>query len=166
MSTSAERTAVPAEFASFKVSDGYRWYVVWLLFIVYVFNFVDRQILQILIEPIRKEFNFSDGQMGLLSGLAFAVLYSVLGIPIARFADRAKRVNIIAASLFTWSLFTVLTGRAPSRGWYRRGRMYAPRVLDHFRLFREGEAHDCDRHLFDGHLRRCVHRLLGRRAGR
>jgi MFS family permease len=98
--------------ANFEVTEGYRWYVVWLLFIVYVFNFVDRQILTILIEPIKAEFNFSDSQMGLLSGFAFALLYSTLGIPIARYADRANRVNIIATALFVWSFFTVLTGRA------------------------------------------------------
>lgn len=103
-----------SEVQKFHVSDGYRWYVVWLLFLVYVFNFVDRQILTILMEPIREEFHFSDSQLGLLSGLAFAVLYSTLGIPIARIADRSNRVNIIAISLFVWSLFTVLTGRAQS----------------------------------------------------
>jgi MFS family permease len=116
MSTNAETTtraalAVPAT-AEFKISEGYRWYVVWLLFIVYVLNFVDRQILTILMEPIRKEFNFSDLQLGLLGGLAFAVLYSTLGIPLARLADRKNRVTIISISLFVWSLFTVLTGRA------------------------------------------------------
>ena len=73
---------------------------------------VDRQILTILMEPIRKEFNFSDLQLGLLGGLAFAVLYSTLGIPLARLADRKNRVTIISISLFVWSLFTVLTGRA------------------------------------------------------
>jgi MFS family permease len=99
---------------SFSISEGYRWYVVWLLFGVYVLNFVDRQILTILMEPIRKEFNFSDMQLGLLGGLAFAVLYSTLGIPIARLADRKNRVTIISISLFVWSLFTVLTGRAQS----------------------------------------------------
>jgi MFS family permease len=98
--------------ADFRVSEGYRWYVVWLLFAVYVLNFVDRQILTILMEPIRKEFHFSDTQLGLLGGLAFAVLYSTLGIPIARLADRRNRVNIISISLFVWSFFTVLTGRA------------------------------------------------------
>jgi MFS family permease len=100
--------------ADFRVSEGYRWYVVWLLFAVYVLNFVDRQILTILMEPIRKEFQFSDTQLGLLGGLAFAVLYSTLGIPIARLADRRNRVNIISISLFVWSFFTVLTGRAQS----------------------------------------------------
>jgi MFS family permease len=115
MSTTADRTAPPAAaFDGFKASNGYRWYVVWLLFAVYVLNFVDRQILTILVEPIRKEFNFSDTQMGLLGGFAFAVVYSVLGVPIARIADRASRVNIISLALFAWSFFTVLTGRATS----------------------------------------------------
>jgi MFS family permease len=86
--------------------------VVWLLFAVYVLNFVDRQILFILMEPIRLEFGFSDRQLGMLGGLAFAILYSTLGIPIARLADRTSRVNIISASIFIWSLATVLTGMA------------------------------------------------------
>ncbi len=100
--------------AAFSITEGYRWYVAWLLFAVYVLNFVDRQILTILMEPIRKEFNFSDTQLGLLGGLAFAVLYSTLGIPIARLADKRNRVTIISLSLFVWSFFTVLTGRAQS----------------------------------------------------
>ncbi len=100
--------------SEFQASDRYRSYVVWLLFAVYVLNFVDRQILTILIQPIKLEFGFSDTQMGLLGGLAFAVLYSTLGIPIARWADRGNRVNIIAVSLFVWSLFTVVTGMARS----------------------------------------------------
>ena len=104
----------PTAAVDFKVTEGYRWYVVWLLFAVYVLNFVDRQILTILIEPIKKEFHFSDMQMGMLGGLAFAALYSMLGIPIARFADRANRVSIISASLAIWSIFTVVTGTARS----------------------------------------------------
>ena len=96
----------------FRVGNRYRWYVVWLLFLVYVLNFVDRQILIILMEPIRLEFGFSDKQLGLLGGLAFAVLYSTLGIPIARLADRANRVNIISISILVWSLATALTGLA------------------------------------------------------
>ena len=96
----------------FQAGERYRWYVVWLLFVVYVLNFVDRQILIILMEPIRLEFGFSDTQLGLLGGLAFAVLYSTLGIPIARLADRGHRVNIIAISIFVWSLATVACGFA------------------------------------------------------
>ena len=97
---------------AFQVGSRYRWYVVWLLFLVYVLNFVDRQILIILMEPIRLEFGFSDKQLGLLGGLAFALLYSTLGIPIARLADRANRVNIISISILVWSLATALTGLA------------------------------------------------------
>ena len=67
--------AAAAAGSTFQVSEGYRYYVVWLLFAVYVFNFVDRQILTVLIQPIKQEFGFSDTQLGLLGGLAFAVLY-------------------------------------------------------------------------------------------
>jgi MFS family permease len=107
-SPSTTQTAAPA----FQASNGYRNYVIWLLFTVYVFNFVDRQILNTLMQPIKDEFKFSDTQLGLLGGLAFAVLYSTLGIPIARWADRGNRVTIIAVSLFIWSLFTAVTGMA------------------------------------------------------
>jgi MFS family permease len=107
-----KQTAANEEFASFKVTDGYRNYVVWLLFVVYVFNFVDRQILSIVMEPIKKELGLHDWQLGVLSGLAFAVLYSTLGIPIARMADRKSRVSIITWSLVVWSSFTAVTGFA------------------------------------------------------
>jgi MFS family permease len=96
----------------FKVSEGYRKYVLLLLFTVYVFNFVDRSILTILIQPIKVEFKFSDTDMGLLGGLAFAFLYCTLGIPIARWADKANRVFIISMSLLVWSVSTVFTGFA------------------------------------------------------
>lgn len=102
------------EAPAFHVSEGYRRYVIWLLFSIYVFNFADRSILAVLVQPIKLEFGLSDAQLGLLGGLAFAFLYSTLGIPIARMADRGNRVNIIAASLFAWSLFTGLTGFAKS----------------------------------------------------
>ncbi|MEL7044475.1 MAG: MFS transporter [Pseudomonadota bacterium] len=106
--------AAGAEAGQFHVSERYKRYVIWLLFTVYVFNFVDRQIFTILLQPIKEEFGFSDGQMGLLGGLAFALLYSTLGIPIARLADRSSRVNIIAFSLAIWSAATALTGFARS----------------------------------------------------
>src|SRR3954469_16178034 len=90
---SASEQAMPAGAAhdagarEFQVSDRQRSYVIWLLFSVYVLNFVDPQILTTLIQPIKEEFKFSDTQMGLLGGLAFAFLYTTLGIPIARWAD-------------------------------------------------------------------------------
>jgi MFS family permease len=110
--TTAESHVSTAQAAAFKVSEGYRKYVLWLLFTVYVFNFVDRSLLTILLQPIKEEFKFSDTDMGLLGGLAFALLYCTLGIPIARWADKANRVFIISMSLFAWSVSTVFTGFA------------------------------------------------------
>ena len=108
----SDGSSAAAQHAEFTASEGYKQYVVWLLFIVYVFNFVDRQILTTVIEPIKKEFGLHDWQLGLLSGLAFAVLYTTLGIPIARMADSKSRVNIVTLSLVTWSAFTAITGLA------------------------------------------------------
>jgi len=90
----------------------YRRYVLGLLAIVYVFNFTDRQILAILMQPIKEEMLLSDTQLGLLSGIAFALFYVTMGIPIARLADRHNRVNIISISIFLWSLMTALSGLA------------------------------------------------------
>lgn len=90
----------------------YKWYVLAMLTIVYTFNFIDRQILVILQEPIKAELGLSDTQLGLLTGLAFAALYVVLGIPIARYADLNNRKNIVAISLAVWSAMTALSGRA------------------------------------------------------
>lgn len=96
----------------FRASNAYRNYVVWLLFVIYVFNYCDRQILSIVLEPIKQEFDLHDWQLGALSGLAFAAFYSTLGIPIARMADTRNRVNIITASIVVWSAFTVACGFA------------------------------------------------------
>ena len=102
----------PSNASTFAVSNAYRSYVLFILFVVYGLSYVDRQILSILMEPIRKEFGFGDTELGLLSGVAFAIFYATLGIPIARFADRHSRVNIISISLFVWSVATALTGKA------------------------------------------------------
>jgi len=90
----------------------YRWYVLAILTIVYAFNFIDRQILVILQEPIKAELGLTDTQLGLLTGLAFAALYVILGIPIARLADISNRKNIIAASMVAWSGMTAVSGMA------------------------------------------------------
>ena len=90
----------------------YRQYVLGILLVVYVFNFIDRQILSILLEPIRKDLMLSDTQLGFLSGVAFAIFYATMGIPIARLADRSSRVNVIAWSLTAWSVMTALCGLA------------------------------------------------------
>src|SRR5688572_4400670 len=108
----AQSTAVDA--AGFRTSESYRQYVVWLLFVVYVFNFVDRQILGIVNEEIKHEFGLADWQLGALGGLAFAVFYSILGVPIARLADHRNRVRIITWAIVAWSAFTAVTGFARS----------------------------------------------------
>ena len=77
-----------------------------VLVVVYVFNFIDRQILAILAPAIKDELLLSDTQIGALSGVAFGIFYATLGIPIARLADRYSRVNIISICLAIWSLMT------------------------------------------------------------
>ena len=86
----------------------------WILLIVYVFNFIDRQIVNILAEPIARDLDLSDTQIGLMTGLAFALFYTALGLPIARYADRGTthRPRLIAVALATWSLMTALCGLA------------------------------------------------------
>lgn len=100
------------ETADQKISPSYRQYVLLVLTGVYIFNFIDRQILVILQESIKADLGLSDLQLGLLTGFAFAVFYVSLGIPIARYADKANRKNIIAISLTIWSAMTALSGMA------------------------------------------------------
>ncbi|ADK99786.1 spinster family MFS transporter [Brevundimonas subvibrioides] len=90
----------------------YRYYVLGLLMVVYTFNFIDRQVLAILAPYIQAEMNFTDSQLGLLGGPAFAVVYSTLALPIAWLADRVSRTSIIATALAVWSGFTALCGLA------------------------------------------------------
>ena len=79
---------------------------------LYTFNFVDRQLLVILQEPIKADMGLTDTQLGLLSGFAFAVIYVVVGIPIARFADKGNRRNIVTVALVVWSGMTAVSGFA------------------------------------------------------
>jgi MFS family permease len=94
------------------LSAGYTRYALGLLVVVYVFNFIDRSILSILLESIKEEFQVSDTFLGLLSGPAFAILYSVVGLPIARWSDRGSRTTIIALAVLVWSGMTAVTGLA------------------------------------------------------
>ena len=96
------------------ITRGYARYVLALLFVAYVFNFIDRQILAILLQPIKNELQVSDSAMGLLTGIAFALFYTVAGIPIARLADRRSRRTIIAVGLTAWSALTAASGLARS----------------------------------------------------
>jgi MFS transporter, Spinster family, sphingosine-1-phosphate transporter len=86
----------------------------WILLIVYIFNFLDRQIVNILAQPISKELGLSDTQIGLMTGIAFAAFYTFLGIPIARYSDRptTNRVGLISISLVVWSAMTAVSGIA------------------------------------------------------
>ncbi len=95
-----------------KPATGYRYLVVGLLAVVYTFNFMDRQILSTLAEPIRKDLNLSDTALGALGGLSFALFYTTFGIPVAWLCDRFKRVWIMAAACGIWSLFTAGCGLA------------------------------------------------------
>jgi len=85
-----------------------------MLLLTYTFNYLDRYLLTILVQPIKEELNVSDSVMGFLIGPAFALFYTALGIPIARLADRTSRRTVIAVGFAVWSLFTVLSGAARS----------------------------------------------------
>jgi MFS family permease len=89
---------------------GYAWYVVGVLMIIYVFSFIDRQILSLLVGPIKRDLNISDFQMSLLMGFSFAVFYTVFGMPLGRLADNTSRRGIIAVGLALWSLMTAACG--------------------------------------------------------
>src|SRR5215213_1904086 len=97
-----------------KPATGYAWYALALLTVVYIMNFLDRQIIYILFPLIKKELAFSDTQLALLGGTSFAIFYTLLGIPFGRIADKSSRTKLIAAGLAVWSLFSGLTGFADS----------------------------------------------------
>ncbi|MXW19753.1 MAG: MFS transporter [Gammaproteobacteria bacterium] len=92
------------------------WYVVGVLTVAYICSFIDRSVLGLMVGPIRSELGISDTQFSLLHGFAFAIFYTLLGIPIAWLADRASRRNIIAAGIAVWSLMTAFCGLARTFG--------------------------------------------------
>ncbi|MBT3709242.1 MAG: MFS transporter [Gammaproteobacteria bacterium] len=95
-------------------SPAYRYFVLSVLVLSYVLSFIDRQLMTILLEPIKAEFGASDTAMGFLTGFAFAIFYAVLGIPVARLADRWSRRNVLAISMVIWSAMTAACGMAGS----------------------------------------------------
>ena len=101
---SAPRDAAPGTFA--------KWYIVGVLTVVYIFNFIDRQIISVLQEPMRAELGLSDTQLGLLQGLTFALFYVAMGIPLARWADIGVRRDVVALAVGVWSVMTALCGVA------------------------------------------------------
>ncbi|MGI9220204.1 MAG: spinster family MFS transporter [Woeseiaceae bacterium] len=96
------------------MTDGQRRYALGVLAVVYMFNFIDRQILAILLPSIKAEFAVSDTLLGLLTGTAFALFYVSLGVPIARYADRNNRRNLIALAVAIWSGMTAISGAVVS----------------------------------------------------
>jgi predicted MFS family arabinose efflux permease len=105
----AQLSSIPAAPAR-----AFRVYVLAMLVLVYTFNFIDRQIVAILAIPIKADLRLTDSQLGLMGGLAFALLYTTLGIPVARLADRASRTWIMTAALALWSAMSAACGLAQS----------------------------------------------------
>ncbi len=112
MSAAAE----PATETTPQYSERYVRYALGLCFVVYTVNFIDRQILAILLQPIKEELSLTDTQLGLLSGTAFGLFYATLGVPIGRLADRHSRRGVMAVCIGLWSLMTALCGTARSFG--------------------------------------------------
>ena len=114
----ANTGATPEQTASEPVqrlyTHWYRNYILVVLFLGSIINFVDRTILSILLEPIKLELQLTDTQLGLLGGLAFAIFYATLGIPVAALADRWSRVKVLSISMIIWSAMTALCGMANS----------------------------------------------------
>jgi MFS family permease len=90
----------------------YRYYVLGVLSAICVLNYYDRSVVEIILQPMKQELGLTDTQAGLLSGMAFAAVYSLLGLPIARIADRGIRVRVLSAALALWSLMSVACGLA------------------------------------------------------
>jgi MFS family permease len=113
MQPTLEQEAAPnAQNESY--STPYKWYVVTVLTICYTLSFVDRTILSLLVAPVKRDLGLSDQQIGLLGGLAFALFYTFIGLPMGRWADTHNRRNLIATGLTVWSLFTALCAAAKS----------------------------------------------------
>jgi len=107
-----------------QIGGAYARYVLIVLMLVYVFNFIDRNILSILAEDIKADLGLTDSQLGFLYGTVFAVFYAIFGIPLGRLADIWTRKNLISIGLFFWSGMTALSGTArsfTSLGIYRVG---------------------------------------------
>ena len=95
-----------------QVNSRYGWYVVFVLILAYTFSYIDRTILTLMVDPIRASLGISDVQLSLLHGLAFAVFYTLMGIPLGQLVDRRKRTNIIAVGIIVWSIMTAFCGLA------------------------------------------------------
>src|SRR5262245_41400751 len=117
MATAAARAKPVDEAPGILSSPSYWYYVLGLVTLCYVANTIDRsQVLAASLQAIKREFGTSDFQMGMLTGLPFAIFYSTMGIPIAALADRWSRRNVLALAVATWSATTALCGMAVNFG--------------------------------------------------
>lgn len=110
MATPASMT--PTETASFRLGGPYAWFVVFVLCLAAILGYVDRQIINLLVDPIRADLGINDTQIGLLQGLSFVLLYAVLAVPVAWLADYGKRTTVIIAGIICWSAATFFCGLA------------------------------------------------------
>jgi MFS family permease len=101
---SNDSSSYPSSFAA--------WYSVAVLLLMYIFSFIDRTTISLIVEPMKRDLQISDTQIGMLQGLAFALLYTFLGLPIARLSDRHSRRAIIAGGVFIWSIMATCCGLA------------------------------------------------------
>lgn len=112
--TETQGESVHADTEHHEIGGAYAKYVLGVLFLVYIFNFIDRQILSILAEDIKTDLGISDAQIGFLFGTAFAVFYALFGIPLGKLADVWNRKSLISVGLLFWSIMTALSGTARS----------------------------------------------------
>ncbi len=109
---STDTQTAPLQVPGHYAATGRAWYLVGVLMVLYMFSFIDRQILGLLVEPIKREFNVSDTQVGMLQGLTFGLFYCTLGIPAGLLADRFSRRWIVAIGVFLWSIAATACGMA------------------------------------------------------
>lgn len=108
--SSMQDAAAPAGSATKLTLGAYKYYVLAVMTVVSFLNYMDRMVLAVLVEPIKHDLHLTDTQIGLLSGFAFAALYAVLGLPLARLADKRSRTRILSACVAIWSLMTAACG--------------------------------------------------------
>ena len=107
-----ENDTSSAQVSAEPKATGYSWYVLSVLVVVYILNFIDRQILSILAVDVKAHLGLDDSDLGFLGGAAFAVFYALFGIPLGRLADNWSRVKLLSIGLTLWSAMTAMSGLA------------------------------------------------------